>query len=424
MWIFNYIKLQTERSAPASFSATDLSLQYILDFSALTLNRQLFHNLEKQGLSSLTPVQEQAIPAILTGRNCLTIAPTGTGKTEAFAIPILEQLLRQRKDEGPTVLVLLPTRELCIQTQERIANLTVGTEIHTVSFYGGGSYEKQLAAYADAQIILATPGRLMDFMAQGVIDLNSITTLVIDEFDQLLDMGFAKAIHTIMGTLPTTRQSIFQSATKTPEIEKIVRKKLRDPVEILVEERKTGGITEYVLYVDKNDKKNLVRYLLENKIQAQAIIFTRTVHGVERIQADLVKNGIAALALYGNKSQQQREEIITKFRNKESRILIATDLLARGIDFPDLEAIINYEVPDSPDTYTHRIGRTGRSHLNGTALTFCDAEDNQKWINLQLSLKRQIKIDDQHPYLLSWKKMLSSSHSNSRNAQSKSRKRR
>lgn len=309
-------------------------MQYILDFSALTLNRQLFHNLEKQGLSSLTPVQEQAIPAILTGRDCLTIAPTGTGKTEAFAIPILEQLLRQRKDEGPTVLVLLPTRELCIQTQQRIANLTVGTEIHTVSFYGGGSYEKQLAAYADAQIILATPGRLMDFMAQGVIDLNSITTLVIDEFDQLLDMGFAKAIHTIMGTLPTTRQSIFQSATKTPEIEKIVRKKLRDPVEILVEERKTGGITEYVLYVDKNDKKNLVRYLLENKIQAQAIIFTRTVHGVERIQADLVKNGIAALALYGNKSQQQREEIITKFRNKERTMNWRARMVSVVVHFP------------------------------------------------------------------------------------------
>ncbi|MGE8292611.1 MAG: helicase-related protein, partial [Sphingobacterium sp.] len=264
-----------------------------------------------------------------------------------------------------------------------------------------------------------------DFLEQQVVDLKRVNTLVIDEFDQLLNLGFALEINKIMQALPTERQSIFVSATRTAEMDKIILKRLKNPIEVTVEDHlKKGKISEYVLYVDKNDKKNLVRYLLENRIKSQALIFTRTVHAVERIEADLHRNGISALALYGDKSQQQREEIVAKFRNKENRVLIATDLLARGIDFPDLEAIINYEVPDSPEIYTHRIGRTGRSQTDGTAITLCDAEDNQKWIKLQLSLNKQIQIDDQHPFLLSWEKMLSSSQNNGRKGQSKSRKRR
>jgi ATP-dependent RNA helicase RhlE len=265
----------------------------------------------------------------------------------------------------------------------------------------------------------------LDFIEQGIIDLKTIDTLVIDEFDQLLDLGFTKELNKIIGTLPAERQTIFSSATKTVEIEKIVRKRLSNPVEINLEAKtKKGQIEESVLYVDKNDKKNLLRYLLENRVSRQVIVFTRTVHAVERIATDLDRHGISCSALYGDKSQQKREEIIDKFRQKEVRVLIATDLLARGVDFPDLEAIINYEIPDSPELYTHRIGRTGRSEAAGKAFTFCDAEDNEKWIKLQLSLKRQIKIDDQHPYLLSWEKMLSSSQNNQRKGASKSRKRR
>jgi len=293
------------------------------------------------------------------------------------------------------------------------------------SIYGGGTYESQLDVYPKAQMVLATPGRLLDFIEQGIIDLKTIDILVIDEFDQLLDLGFTKEINKIISTLPAERQTIFSSATKTPEIEKIVRKRLSTPVEINLETTaKKGQIEESVLYVDKNDKKTLLRYLLENRIAQQVIVFTRTVHAVERIATDLDRNGISCSALYGDIAQQKREEIITKFRQKEVRVLIATDLLARGVDFPDLEAIINYEIPDSAELYTHRIGRTGRSEAEGKAFTFCDAEDNEKWIKLQLSLKRQIKIDDQHPYLLSWEKMRSSSQNNQRKGGSKSRKRR
>lgn len=397
----------------------------ILNFSALKLDKILIANLEKQKLSSLTPIQERAIPAILEGRDCLAIAPTGTGKTEAFAIPIIQRLRTKLTTGRLSVLILLPTRELCIQTQQRIANLIDGMDLIIASFYGGGSYESQLDVYPKAQMVLATPGRLLDFIEQGVIDLKTIDTLVIDEFDQLLDLGFTKEINKIISTLPAERQTIFSSATKTVEIEKIVRKRLNSPVEIIIDAAvKKGQIEESVLYVDKNDKKNLLRYLLENHISQQAIVFTRTVHAVERIATDLNRHGISCSALYGDKSQQQREEITTKFRQKEVRVLIATDLLARGVDFPDLEAIINYEVPDSPELYTHRIGRTGRSEADGKAFTFCDAEDNEKWIKLQLSLKRQIRIDDQHPYLLSWEKMLSSSQNNPRKGSSKSRKRR
>ncbi len=397
----------------------------ILNFSTLKLDKLLTANLEKQKLSSLTPVQERAIPAILEGRDCLAIAPTGTGKTEAFAIPIIQRLKTKVTTDRLSVLILLPTRELCIQTQQRITNLIEGMELIIASFYGGGTYESQLDAYPQAQMILATPGRLLDFMDQGVIDLKTIDTLVIDEFDQLLDLGFAADINKIINTLPTERQTIFSSATKTVEIEKIVRKRLNSPVEIIIDAVvKKAQIEESVLYVDKNDKKSLLRYLLENRSSGQAIVFTRTVHGVERIETDLNRNGISCSALYGDKSQQKREEIIAKFRQKEIRVLIATDLLARGVDFPELKAIINYEVPDSPELYTHRIGRTGRSEADGKAFTFCDAEDNEKWIRLQLSLKRQIRIDDQHPYLLSWEKMLSSSQTSARKGSSKSRKRR
>jgi len=397
----------------------------ILNFSALKLDKLLTANLEKQKLSSLTPVQERAIPAILEGKDCLAIAPTGTGKTEAFAIPIIQRLKTKVTTSRLSILILLPTRELCIQTQQRITNLIDGMDLIIASFYGGGTYESQLDVYPEAHMILATPGRLLDFIDQGIINLKTIDTLVIDEFDQLLDLGFAADINKIINKLPAERQSIFSSATKTVEIEKFVRKKLNNPVEIIIDETvKKGQIEEFVLYVDKNDKKSLLRHLLENRISGQAIVFTRTVHAVERIETDLNRNGISCSALYGDKSQQKREEIIAKFRQKEIRVLIATDLLARGVDFPELEAIINYEVPDSPELYTHRIGRTGRSEADGKAFTFCDAEDNEKWIKLQLSLKRQIRIDDQHPYLLSWEKMLSSSQTSARKGSSKSRKRR
>ncbi|MDR2275646.1 MAG: DEAD/DEAH box helicase [Sphingobacterium sp.] len=396
-----------------------------MNFSTLQLNELLLSNIEKQNLSTLTEVQQLAIPAILAGRDCLTIAPTGTGKTEAFAIPLVQHLLENEPKQIASTLVLLPTRELCIQTKNRIAKLIEGANLHIACFYGGGTYESQLEVYPKAQMILATPGRLLDFIDQQYINLENIDKLVIDEFDQLLDLGFALEINKIMQAVPKARQSIFVSATRTSEMDKIIRKRLNDPIEIIVEDHfKKGKIAESVLYVDKNDKKSLVRYLLENRIKSQVLIFTRTIHSVERIESDLCRNGISAIALYGDKSQQQREDIVNKFRNQENRVLIATDLLARGIDFPNLEAIINYEVPDSPETYTHRIGRTGRSLADGKAFTLCDAEDNQKWIKLQLSLNKQIQIDDQHPFLLSWEKMLSSSQNNSRKGQSKSRKRR
>lgn len=396
-----------------------------MNFSALQLNKLLFSNIEKQKLSVLTAVQKRVIPALLDGKDCLAIAPTGTGKTEAFAIPLVQHLLEKGQREHASVLILLPTRELCIQTKDRIAKLIEGTSLGIACFYGGGTYESQLADYPSAHLVLATPGRLLDFLEQQVINLKSINTLVIDEFDQLLDLGFALEINKIMQALPTERQSIFVSATRTAEMDKIVQKRLKNPIEIVVENQlKKGKIHEYVMYVDKNDKKNLIRHLLENRINSQVLIFTRTVHAAERIVTDLQRNGISALALYGDKSQQQREDIVSKFRSSENRVLIATDLLARGIDFPNLEAIINYEVPDSPETYTHRIGRTGRSQADGMAITLCDAEDNQKWIKLQLALNKQIQIDDQHPFLLSWEKMLSSSQSNTRKGQSKSRKRR
>lgn len=384
-----------------------------MKFQDLNIHSSLLTILEQSGFTTPTPVQELVIPLIIAKKDLLTIAPTGTGKTEAFAIPILHQYLTQKIAPHEQTLILSPTRELALQTQERIAHLLSDQTLSTIAIFGGQAYDIQLNILSqNPTIIVATPGRLLDLFNQGEISFNSIKTLVIDEFDQLLTLGFMKEVNQILQHLPKDRQSLFFSATLPNDIVKVANKTLKDPVKIEIKkDTSTVNIEEKVFYVDKSNKKKLIKYIIESYPNEQMLIFSRTTHAVDRIVQDLKKEGMRAEALYGDKSQKNRIQLLTDFKAKEIQIIVATDLLARGVDIENLPLIINYEVPDSESIYTHRIGRTGRKMQQGKAYTFCDAEDNNKWIQLQLSLKKHIKIEDQHPFVLSWQQMISSSQS-------------
>lgn len=382
-----------------------------MKFQDLHIHPSLLSILEQSGLINLTPIQALTIPEILNNKDLMSIAPTGTGKTEAFAIPILHRYCTQETSLQDQTLILNPTRELAIQTHTRITSLTQGNQISTISICGGQSYEQQIHDLAQhPTIIVATPGRLLDLFAQGIFSFNTIKTLVIDEFDQLLTLGFMKEVNQILHELPKERQSLFFSATLPNDILRIANKTLQNPVKIEIEkEQKKTSIEERVFYVDKTNKKKLINYLIKLNPEEQILIFSRTTHAVDRIVKDLKKEGILAEALYADKSQKNRTQVLDAFKAKEIQILVATDLLARGVDIENLPMVINYEVPDHDALYLHRIGRTGRNMVSGKAFTFCDAEDNHKWIQLQLSLNKQIQIEDQHPYVLGWEQMISTS---------------
>lgn len=381
-----------------------------MDFSVFNLHPLLAKALEVQQFSCPTAIQKEAIPALLQGRDVLGIAPTGTGKTEAFAIPIIQQLLvNPTEDSRPLALIISPTRELALQTFNRFEALISAMPLTAACIYGGKSYDSQLAALAKApQIIVATPGRLLDLVDQKLIDLNKIQQYILDEGDQLLDLGFLASIHLLKKVLPSSCQKALFSATFPETIAKLGNQLLIDPLKIsLVSDLPKAAISDFICFVDKVDKKKLILFLLQEFKLKQLLIFTRTTAAVDRIVADLRKNELAAEGLYGDKGQLVREQTIAQFRQSHTQVLVATDIAARGIDIPALSAIINYEIPDTIETYTHRIGRTGRASEQGFAFTFCDAEENSKFITLQMAAKKTFAIYDQHPYLLSWEKMLS-----------------
>ncbi|WP_447769055.1 DEAD/DEAH box helicase [Sphingobacterium faecium] len=382
-----------------------------MKFQDLHIDSSLLSILAQLDFINLTPIQELAIPQILDKKDLISIAPTGTGKTEAFTIPILHRYYTQEASLKDQTLILNPTRELALQTQARIAALTQGNHIATISICGGQSYDQQIEALSHhPTLIIATPGRLLDLFAQGTFSFHSIKTLVIDEFDHMLELGFMKEVNQILQELPHERQNLFFSATLPNDILRIANKTLRNPLKIEIKKEITNTtIEERVFYVDKTNKKKLINYLIELNPEEQILIFSRTTHGVDRIVQDLRKEGILVEGLYGDKSQKNRMQVLSTFKANQIQILVSTDLLARGVDIENLPLVINYEVPDQDTLYLHRIGRTGRNMVSGKAYTFCDAEDNHKWIQLQLSLNRQIRIDDQHPYVLSWEQMISTS---------------
>jgi len=364
--------------------------------------------LKTEGYTTPTPIQEQAIPIVLQNRDLLGCAQTGTGKTAAFAIPILQLLYQDRLNhkEQKTIkaLILTPTRELAIQIDESFAAYGKHTGLKHMVIFGGVSQNPQTDALRrGVDIVVATPGRLLDLMNQGFVHLQHIRMLVLDEADRMLDMGFVHDVKKIIAKVPVKRQTLFFSATMPNEIKQLADSILNRPerVEVTPVSSTADTIQQSLYYVEKNDKKALLIHLLKDKAIKTALVFTRTKHGADKVVKDLVRVGITGEAIHGNKSQNARQRALSNFKNRTTRVLIATDIAARGIDIDELSHVINYELPNIPETYVHRIGRTGRAGLNGVALSFCDAEEVEFLKDIHKLISKQIPVEEGHPYPMS-----------------------
>nr|WP_293833748.1 DEAD/DEAH box helicase [uncultured Arsenicibacter sp.] len=370
-----------------------------MTFSQLGLIDPILKALREEGYSTPTPIQQQAIPLVLDGNDLLGVAQTGTGKTAAFAIPMLQRLNAQpraQKGARPVrALILTPTRELAIQIGESFT--AYGRHLplrHTVIFGGVGQRPQTDALKAGIDVIIATPGRLLDLMNQGYISLKSLNTFVLDEADRMLDMGFVHDVKKVIAKLPAERQSLFFSATMPTEVAKLANSILSNParVEVTPVSSTADTVQQKLYYVEKNDKRKLLAYLLEDQSIASALVFTRTKHGADRVAKDLGKVGVKAEAIHGNKSQTARQRALNNFKSGQTRVLVATDIAARGIDIDELSHVINYELPNIPETYVHRIGRTGRAGNRGMAYSFCDGEERAYLKDIQKLIGKSIPV--------------------------------
>src|ERR1700749_2201626 len=379
-----------------------------MSFENLKLIEPILRALKTEGYTTPTPIQEQSIPIILQQRDLLGCAQTGTGKTAAFAIPILQLLYqdRQQQKEQKTIkaLILTPTRELAIQIDESFAAYGRHTGLKHLVIFGGVSQNPQTDALRrGVDILVATPGRLLDLMNQRFIHLDHIKMLVLDEADRMLDMGFVHDVKKIIAKVPAKRQTLFFSATMPNEIQQLANTILTRPekAEVTPVSSTADTIQQSLFYVEKSDKKSLLIHLLKDRTIKTALVFTRTKHGADKVVKALARAGITAEAIHGNKSQNARQRALSNFKNRTTRVLIATDIAARGIDIDELTHVINYELPNVPETYVHRIGRTGRAGASGIALTFCDAEEIDFLKDIQKLIGKQLPVNDAHPYIMS-----------------------
>jgi ATP-dependent RNA helicase RhlE len=343
----------------------------------------------------------------LQRRDLLGCAQTGTGKTAAFSIPILQLLYqdKQQHKEQKTIkaLILTPTRELAIQINESLAAYGRHTGLKHLVIFGGVSQNPQVDALKrGVDILVATPGRLLDLMQQRFISLEHIKMLVLDEADRMLDMGFVNDVKKIIAKVPAKRQTLFFSATMPKEIQQLADSMLFNPekVEVTPVSSTAETIQQELYYVQKSDKRDLLSHILKDKNIKSVLVFTRTKHGADKVVKDLHKLKITAEAIHGNKSQNARQRALTNFKSRDTRVLIATDIAARGIDIDELAYVINYEIPNIPETYVHRIGRTGRAGANGIAYSFCDAEETAYIKDIQKLIGKQIPVNDEHPYVM------------------------
>ncbi|MCP2044788.1 DEAD/DEAH box helicase [Pontibacter sp. HSC-36F09] len=376
-----------------------------MTFSELNLIDPILKALQAEGYTQPTPIQEQAIPHLLAGRDVLGCAQTGTGKTAAFAIPVLQMLHNQKNRASNTIktLILTPTRELAIQINESFASYGKNTGVrHTVIFGGVSQHAQVQTIKRGVDVLIATPGRLLDLIGQGFISLKHVEFFVLDEADRMLDMGFIHDIKRIIPMLPKQRQSLFFSATMPPVIQALADTILINPVKVEVTPVSSTAekVGQAVYFVEKNDKRDLLRHLLSDQDIERVLVFTRTKHGADRVAKDLNKANIQAEAIHGNKSQNARQRALSNFKDGSTRVLVATDIAARGIDVEELSHVINYELPNEPETYVHRIGRTGRAGNAGIALSFCDEEERYYLHDIQKLIKKQIKVDANHPFAL------------------------
>lgn len=383
-------------------------------FKELNLIEPILNALQTEGYTQPTPIQEQSIPSILQSRDLLGCAQTGTGKTAAFAIPMLQLLSKPHTNtkihKTIKALVLTPTRELAIQIEESFKAYGKNLPLkHLVIFGGVGQKAQTDALHRGVDILVATPGRLLDLMNQGFINLRDIEIFVLDEADRMLDMGFIHDVKKVIAKLPAKRQTLFFSATMPKEIQTLADTILTNPVKVEVTPVSSTAekIQQEIFYVEKGDKKGLLMHILQDKTIETALVFARTKHGADRIVKDLVKVGVKAEAIHGNKSQNARQRALTNFKAKTTRILVATDIAARGIDVDELTHVINYELPNIPETYVHRIGRTGRAGLSGTALSFCDAEEKEFLDDIEKLIGLKLPVTEDHPFAMSWQSLMS-----------------
>ncbi len=375
-----------------------------MKFEDLKLDSTLLKAVKDQNYIIPTAIQEQAIPLILKDNDVLGTAQTGTGKTAAFALPILHHLINEKSKNNKTkirALVVTPTRELAIQIGENFTDYAKYNNIKNAVIFGGVKQGTQTSALAiGVDVLVATPGRLLDLMGQGFISLNDIGYFVLDEADRMLDMGFINDIKKLLDKLPKNRQSLFFSATMPKSILTLSNTILRNPKKISVHQVSTTAATiqQSIYYTNKNDKKDLLFYILQNKDIDQILVFSRTKHGADRIVRNLQKNNIKATAIHGDKSQNQRQRALQSFKDYKVRVLVATDIAARGIDIDKLSYVLNYDIPNESETYVHRIGRCGRAGEKGVSISICEPEENVYAKDIEKLIKKKIEAVQNHPF--------------------------
>ena len=376
-----------------------------MTFKELNLIEPIQKALAEEGYETPTPIQQQAIPHALEGKDVLGCAQTGTGKTAAFAIPVLQNLQKILPPHGQKrkikALVLTPTRELAIQIADSFKAYSRHVKIHGMVIFGGVSQKPQeVRLKKGIDVLVATPGRLLDLMNQGLVSLADVEIFVLDEADRMLDMGFIHDVRRVIKALPDKRQTLFFSATMPDEISSLAHDILIDPVKVAVTPVSSTAekVTQSLYFVEKKKKKKLLVELLQDESIVTALVFTRTKHGANRVVKDLDRSGIRAMAIHGNKSQTARQNALGSFKDGNLRVLVATDIAARGIDVDELSHVINYDLPNIPETYVHRIGRTGRAGLSGIALSFCDVEEIAYLRDIQRLIGQRIPVVSDHPF--------------------------
>ena len=374
-----------------------------MNFEELNIITEITKALQKTGYTTPTEIQQRAIPIVLNKKDLIGCAQTGTGKTASFAIPIL-QLLHQKKVDKKQIsaLVLTPTRELALQIDENFKTYSQFLPLSHLAIFGGVPQGAQVTALKKGvNILIATPGRLLDFINQGIINLQNIEILVLDEADRMLDMGFVHDVKKILTKIPKKRQTLFFSATMPPEIRSFAQSLLYRPEEVNVTPVSSTAETvkQSVYFVEKDEKVELLTDLLKNSTSIRTLIFTRTKYGADKLAKKLIKAGIPSAAIHGDKSQNTRQRVLDDFKNSRIGVLIATDIAARGIDIDELPQVINYELPNVPETYVHRIGRTGRAGAAGSAISFCDTDSKKDLKNIEKLIGFRIPVRKDQPEL-------------------------
>ena len=373
-----------------------------MNFTDLQLIEPIAKALQEEGYTQPTPIQQQAIPSILQGRDLLGTAQTGTGKTAAFAIPILQNLTQKNlRNNQIKALILTPTRELAIQIEESFNAYGRHLKMRNLVVFGGVKQGAQEAALKrGVDILVATPGRLLDFISQGIISLKNLEIFVLDEADRMLDMGFVHDVKRIVKLLPQQRQTLFFSATFPDEIKTLANSILNNPVKVAVApvSATADTIQQKVYFVDKENKLELLTHILQNDISDSVLVFSRTKHGADKIARKLQSHKISAEAIHGNKSQNQRQNALNNFKSGKTRILVATDIAARGIDIDELKYVVNFELSDVSETYVHRIGRTGRAGADGSSISFVDGLDLINLKSTEKLIGKKIPVEKDHPF--------------------------